>query len=148
MSDFENIEQYNSVIRQWQTKVYNEFKGELGRLSIKGKQELLKRSRHPAKIVMRMFEEGVLKRDMKKGKLGKEYGEINSVGFKFPRHGIFEALGVRNRHGINNPVNAKEWRRPFEQNIPALAQKICEMKVDMVLKSATKGLLVDKGMGI
>jgi len=138
-----DIEKYNTLLRAWQAKVYEELKSEIAGLGIRGKQELLKLTRHPEKIQKRIEEEGLLQKDFKKGRLGIEYGEITSIGFKFPRHGIFEAQGTRNRHKIGNPINAMEWRRPFERNIPELAQKIVDLKAVYVVKSSLKGFNIN-----
>jgi hypothetical protein len=58
-----DIIKYNEEVKNWQRKVYGELKAEIGGLGIRGKQELLKYTRHPAKVVARIFEEGLLKRD-------------------------------------------------------------------------------------
>lgn len=132
-----NIEKYNQELKNFQQKVYSDFKAEIAGLGIKGKQELLRRARTPAKISERNQQEGILKKDLKKGQLRKEDGEIVSIGFKFPRHGVFLAYGVRNRHPITDPKNAKDWwGASLNRNIPLLAKMITDAKAEYIIKAA------------
>lgn len=137
-TDF-SVEKYNQELKQWQQRGYAAFKAQIASLGMKGKTELLRMGRNPAAIQRRIELEGLLKKNLKRGKLGKESGEIVSIGFKFPRHGIFVAYGVGKGRPISSPKNAKDWWGPwFSANVPLLAARIAEYKASYIVKSAVR----------
>lgn len=138
-----NSEDFNKGVAGWTTKVRNKIKYRIGRLTNKGKGELIRSLRSKSK---------------------RDYGEIDQITFQFARHGVFVHKGVgkgyvmkggrvvrgykpkvlRKRKQSLPPVEIpgvmnrrpKEWFNPtLEKNIPELADMVAEMRSEQAVNA-------------
>lgn len=135
-------EELNKAVMRWGFKTRMQLKASIGRLSMKGKGELVKSLQFKAR---------------------KDFGEIDRAIFGFTRHGVFFHKGVGRgyimvngkvvrgerkdqSHSANKPDNAlihavqgplrrqpKEWFNPvFAKSVPELADIIAKTKADHI----------------
>lgn len=110
----EAMEIVNSEIRTWTSATQAAMRNNIRAMSTKGKGDLL-----------RMTHEYF-----------REFGQINRVAFRFPKHGVFFAKGVgrgyKSTNGIVRKVSPgpirrqpKDWfNSTLDQRIPILAEKL------------------------
>jgi hypothetical protein len=136
-SRYSRIEAYNKDVEAWGTKVSTSLKSSVQGKATKGKGKL-------AAGIKPYFHE--------------DYSEIDSISYKFPRHGVFFAKGVGRGHimqsgkvvrGIKHgkiatltggPVNRKpqDWfNHVIDKNIENLIDTVAEHKADTVLLNAS-----------
>lgn len=114
-----NTEQLNATIRSWTSTTQGQLKANIRALSNKGKGELLR-------LTHQYF---------------REYGEINRISFRFPKHGVFFQKGVgrgyKSQNGVVHKVTPsrtqgmnrqpKDWfNATLDQRIPMLAEMLGE----------------------
>ncbi|MEA3378029.1 MAG: hypothetical protein U9Q69_00150 [Nanoarchaeota archaeon] len=134
-----DVEKYNQEIRRWQNNTYKAIKGNLSKLNIgiKGKTALLKSVRSPSafsNLQKRVKKETILRKAFKKAKLKENYGEIDSIGFKMPRHGIYISKGVSKGHKVGNPRRKKDWFNSLmDPRIQQIADIVLEYKGDQAV---------------
>jgi len=135
-----NIEEYNQMVRSWASMVKRKLSSSAGRFS-HGKNGMVTRGKggysHP---------ENKLDNSMKH-KTHQSFGEIDSVGFQFERHGVFIHKGVGKGYRMQSGMVVKyssgsgsrkpeEWFNPIlDEYLPELAGKVAEMKADAVFDS-------------
>lgn len=110
----EAMELVNAEIRSWASGTQSAMRNNIRSMSTKGKGELV-----------RMTHEYF-----------RQFGQINRVAFRFPKHGVFFAKGVgegyRSKNGVVYKVkpgpmmrHPKDWfNSTLDQRIPILAEKL------------------------
>ena len=113
----QEIEKQNADVRAWTSQTQNALRNNIRSLSTKGKGEL-------ARMTHQYF---------------RQYGEINRISFRFPRHGVFFAKGVgrgyRSKNGKVYKVESsrtqgfnrhpKDWfNSELDKRVPMLAEMV------------------------
>lgn len=139
-----DVQEQNAIVKAWVPKVRSKLRSS-ARWFSDGKTE---------SFVMR----GTGSKRRKEGKLAEsiqsktkaEFGLIDTITYRFERHGVFVHKGVGRGYNANGSFvtrtakgNGKrarvavEWFNPvLDQNLPELAEKIIRVNSDAVIKSA------------
>ncbi len=138
MSQFSDIEVFNTDIRRQAFNTRRRIKGRVARMTVKGKTEILRRLKsEKARRAMlgRMKKEGVLERRLYTN-FGKMYGEIDRVGYKFPLHGIWLHHGVSRGHPAGANRRRKDWfNTVIEQDLGKFADVAARHYADAALNA-------------
>lgn len=131
-------EEYNKEIKNWGSYSRTLMLGQIKALNINGKKELLRTLKSEASrsnLQKRIKEEGILSENLK-ARYAMNFGEIERIGYSFPKQGVFSAFGVSRGHGRSNPRKQKNWfESVLDRRVPTLADIVLEMRADMAIES-------------
>jgi hypothetical protein len=123
--DNKDIQQYNREINKWKTKVLSGLTT-LSMRFTKGKKEpfVQRNNRSEQKLIQSI-----------NSRIRKNAGTIESISFRFERHGIFVEKGVSKSHSLSNLRKKRPWIQPvFNRYTPEIADKVAEMNANNVIK--------------
>jgi hypothetical protein len=116
----------NAAILQWVPKVRSALKSSALRFSHGKNKSFVTRGNRIEKKLAESISSGT----------HKDYGQIDTVSFKFERHGVFVHKGVSRMHPITSPREKTDWFNPeLEKYIPELADRLAEINADLLLKA-------------
>lgn len=134
-------QELNKVVQDFGNATLADMKSSIASLNIRGKQALLKLAKSDkarAKIQERISSEGILSKVLKK-KIYYKYGEATGIGFKIPKHAVFEVKGVGRGHKISNQREKKDFFNPaIDKRIEKLADQVVEIYGDKVELNALR----------
>jgi len=131
-----DINKYNKELRSWAAKTRWQLKAGAASKTKKGKTK----TRISKDKFGNSFKETILSKDIRYN-IKKAYGEVERIGFTFPRHGVFFQKGVGNKHGIANPRTSVDWfNAVIERNITEL-ENIVAKYYEVAAVNATQILI-------